>query len=229
MTRIAGHKPQRGFTIIELLIATLVFAMVLMLITYGVISFTKSYLKGINQSRTQNVARNVIEGISQAVQFSGGQVTVYVPAGGSKGFCIDNQRYSYVTGVQLTEGTPGTNQSQRVLVLDEPGNCGGLQPQNVRAGVGSILGKEMLAPGMRLAKMNVEQVGTTPMYRIQVRVVYGDDDLLCSPSAGDCDNTNTTTNLNRDDLTCKQAISGSQYCAVSELSTTIKKRLNQTP
>jgi prepilin-type N-terminal cleavage/methylation domain-containing protein len=223
-------KRQAGFTIIELLIATVVFAMVLMLITYGVISFSKAYLKGVNQSRTQNVARNIVESVAQSIQFSGGQVTVYVPVGGVRGFCIDNQRYSYVTGVQLTESnTPTANQSRRVMVLDEPGNCGGLTPQNVRGAVNTVLGKEQLSNGMRLAKLNVAQIGTTPMYRVQARVVYGDDELLCSPSANDCGNTAASTNLNRDDLVCKSAISGSQYCAVSELSTIVKKRLNQTP
>jgi prepilin-type N-terminal cleavage/methylation domain-containing protein len=68
------RKSQAGFTIVELMIATLVFAVVLILITVGVLTFTRSFFKGINQSRTQNAARTVIETISQGIQFSGGEV-----------------------------------------------------------------------------------------------------------------------------------------------------------
>jgi hypothetical protein len=52
--------------------------------------------------------------------------------------------------------------------------------------------------------------GTTGLYSIDVRVVYGDDDLLINPTA-----TNAT---------CKVG-SGSQFCAVSELSTVVQQRI----
>ena len=53
------QSSQSGFTIVELMIATLVFAMVLLVITVGVMSFTRAYYRGINQSNTQRVARAV--------------------------------------------------------------------------------------------------------------------------------------------------------------------------
>lgn len=204
----------RGFTIVELMIATLVFSVVLILITVGVLTFTKSYYQGMNQSNTQNAARTVIESISQAIQFSGDEVTVPITSNnGSLGFCIGNQRYSYYLGGQLwDDGTPDAalHQVGHALVVDKPGSCAGLAAQDVRAG--TVAGEEMLQPRMRLSKLTVENL-TGGLYRVTVRVVFGDDDLLNNPADQDAN--------------CKVSISGSQFCAQSELSTIVKKRIDQ--
>lgn len=217
-------KNQTGFTIVELMIATLVFSMVLILITVGVLSFTKAYYKGVNQSNTQNTARQIIENVAQAIQFSGDKVTTNLGttgSNGSKGFCIGNQRYSYIEGWQLTDGTPDTSVSQtkHVLLRDSPGTCSGLPAQDVRDN--NANGTELLQPNMRIAKLSVAQVGSDGLYRVTVRVVYGDDDLLYSPS-------NNSAGPKAQDATCRASISGSQYCAQAELSTVVKKRIMPT-
>lgn len=219
---------QAGFTIIELLIATLVFSLVLILITISVLTFTKAYFRGVNQSNTQNAARTIIENISQAIQFSGDAVNpTLTPAGdGSQGFCIGNQRYSFITGWQLMDGTVNTNlkQTKHALVMDAASNCSGLPAQPVQNG--NPVGTELLSPRMRLTKMKVEPTSDTSVWRVTVRVVFGDNDLLCSPSVqGDCQSSNDTTSLDKPDLTCKVAFAGSEYCATSELSTVVKKRI----
>lgn len=220
-------RHQAGFTIVELMIAMLVFAVVLILITTGVLTFTQSYFKGINQSKTQTAARTTLETISQAIQFSGGSVNgALTETNGVKGFCVGNQRYSFVTGKQLTDTAPAGNQVARVLIVDELGNCGSAAAHDI---VDSLPagGRELLAPGMRLSKLLVEdQAGG--LYKVTVRVVYGDDDLLCSPAAGDC-TAQAITNLDANDLSCRFAFQGAQYCAYSELSTVVKKRIGQTP
>jgi len=209
-----GQKKRQksGFTIIELMIATLVFSVVMILITTGVLTFTKSYYRGLNQSSTQNAARTILENISQAIQFSGDAVTVPITANnGSQGFCVGNQRYSYLLGGQLWDGTPDVAQHQvsHALVLDQSGSCGGASAQNL-TGAG-VTGTELLQPRMRLSKLDVTQI-SGGLYRITVRVVFGDDDLLNNPTAANA--------------SCKVSISGSQYCAQSELSTIVKKRID---
>jgi type II secretory pathway pseudopilin PulG len=216
-----SHRPRTrttaGFTIVELMIATLVFSMVLLLITIGVLSFTRSYYKGINQSNTQNAARTIQEAIAQAIQFSGDTVTSPIGtagSNGSQGFCIGNQRFSYALGWQLwDEGTLDTalNQTRHALVVDKPGNCGGLDAQDVRSN--TVDGTELLQPRMRLSKLSIERIGTTDMYRINIRVVYGDNDLLDDPTGPNA--------------SCKTGQSGSQYCAQAELTTVVKKRITQ--
>jgi len=219
----AKRPAQTGFTIIELLIATLVFSMVMILITVGVLSFTRAYYKGVNQSNTQNVARTVLEAIAQRIQFSGDKVTSPIGQApdGSVGFCIGNERYSYLPGWQLTDTAPnqGLSQSKHALVRDSPGLCGGLSAQPVRDG-STVSGTELLSPGMRISKLSVEKLANGEMYRITVRVVYGDDDLLFSQSGN-------AAGPKAADAACLASISGAEYCAESELSTVVQKRITQ--
>lgn len=231
--RVRGNEKQipalsaAGFTVVELLIATLVFSMVLVLITIGVMSFTKAYYRGITQSNTQNTTRVILENISQSIQFSGTAVTSPIAngPGSSVGFCIGNQRFSYMLHKQLVDSSPTAGQSLHVLVRDSPGDCAGLSAQDV---AGSPNGTELLSPNMRLTKLAVTPVASiNDLWKINIRIVYGDDELLCSPSAGDCGSTTTSSNLNNADLACKAAIIDSQFCAVSELTTTVEKRINK--
>jgi prepilin-type N-terminal cleavage/methylation domain-containing protein len=225
--RHAARK-QAGFTIIELLIATLVFALVLVIITISVLTFTKTYFRGVNQAATQTAARTIVESIAQAIQFSGNAVNPQITPNpnGSNGFCIGNQRYSYILYWQLVDGTPDVtlNQSKHALVKDSSSSCAGATAQDMRSG--GIVGTELLPPNMRLAKLRIEQVGDPTVWKVTIRVVYGDNDLLCSPAvAGDCSSPVTTSPIDKSDLSCKVAFSGSQYCAASELSTIVKKRV----
>lgn len=216
MSRPTRKPAAAGFTIVELLIAMLVFSMVLILITVGVLSFTKSYYRGINQSNTQNTARTVLENIAQAVQFSGEDVTTDLGTNnGSQGFCLGNQRYSYLLGKQVWDDgapNPALNQSRHALVLDQNGSCSGASPQDVASLPANTPG-ELLQPRMRLSKLSVVQLGTSNLYQVTIRIVYGDDDLLNNPTGANA--------------SCKVGISGSQYCAQAELTTTVKKRIVQ--
>jgi prepilin-type N-terminal cleavage/methylation domain-containing protein len=209
-------KKQQGFTIVELMIATLVFSLVIILITVGVLSFTRSYYKGVNQSGTQSTARLIIEDIAQAIQFSGGAVQPVLgtsTSGNSQGICIGNVRYSFVKGKQFsTDATLTADQAKHGLVSDKGSLCAGSDAQDVEGA--SVVGTELLSPNMRLSKLVVAPVaGTTDMYSITIRIVYGDADLLVNPTA--------------DDARCQTGISGTQYCAQSELTTIVKKRIAQ--
>jgi hypothetical protein len=88
-----------------------------------------------------------------------------------------------------------------------------MQSQDLSAApvAGSV---ELLQQRMRLAKLQITPIGAGgELYRITIRVVYGDDDLISNPT--------------QDNAACKVSISGSQYCAQSDLSTVVKKRITQ--
>lgn len=216
------QKNLKGFTIIELMVATMVFSVVLLLITLGVIRFNQAYYRGLTQSSTQNAARSIMENIAQAIQFSGDQVTSPIGtsgSGASVGFCIGNQRYSYLLGWQLVDGgvDVSKHQTNHAAVMDMSGNCSGLNAQNMQGS--GVTGTELLSPKMRVAKLNVSPVaGSNRLYKIIIRVVYGDDDLLISPSGA-------SPAAIAPDATCKGG-AGSQFCAASELSTIVQKRIN---
>lgn len=195
---------QEGFTIVELMIATLVFSIILLVITVGVIHFTNAYYKGVNSSTTQNTARSVIDAVSQAIEFGGGYFS-----SGPTTYCIGNLQFDYVLGSEL-ESAPAGTQTKNAL-YQSPGNgssCSALAG-NLKTGVNVPNGKELLGANMRISKFVITQL-PNKQFSIDVRVAYGDDGLLRNPAS------TTAACLDQ---------SGSQFCAVSELTTIVQSRV----
>lgn len=228
---------QAGFTIIELLVATLVFSVILVVITSGIIHFTENYYKGLHESSTQTTARNVMNVISQNLQYGGG-ADAYITNTDTTGetdkyICIGSVQINYKIGPQLgSDGTYGVV----VSAVDPLAGCGAYRP-------GITKGKELLAPKMRLANLCVNNCsGATSgsLYTVNVGIVYGDVDLLCarkitpaSTSQGGCgsgapafvagDYSLWNDPVVGASIGCKGG-SGSQFCAASRLSTQIVAR-----
>src|SRR3989344_1450589 len=158
------QRHNKGFTIIELMIATTVFSLVLLLCTYGLIQVSRVYYKGVTSGRVQETLRTVTDNVTRVIQFSGGTV-VPPPTTTTNGtpfvFCIDDQRYSVVTDRQLVEGNPNETQSQisHVLVVDTfPGCNSSSAPQDLTQA--AISGQELLSPNMRLSKFEIKNIST---------------------------------------------------------------------
>jgi prepilin-type N-terminal cleavage/methylation domain-containing protein len=60
----------KGFTVIELLIATVIFSIVLLVLTQTIISITNNYYHGVIQTQTEQVVKNINNDIVQQIQFS---------------------------------------------------------------------------------------------------------------------------------------------------------------
>lgn len=216
----ARRKPlalqQGGFTLVELMIATVVFSVVLLIITVGILQISRVYIKGTTENATQNTARTIMDTISQSIQFGGGNVATTTGGaatpGSPKAFCVGSQRYTYALGYQVVDGTPngGLSQTNHALASDSIANCSQTTVQSLNGP--TISGRELLAPNMRLSKFEVNQVsGSTNLYRVTIRIVYGDNDLLDDPTSANA--------------RCKGAVAGTQFCAMSELSTVVVKRV----
>lgn len=209
------HTNSQGFTVIELMIATAVFAVVLVVVTAGILQVSRLYYKGVTASNTQNTARSVIDTISQAIQFGGGAVVptssgVATPTA-PKVFCIGDQRFTYDLGWQVVDTAPNStkHQAYHALVQDTLAGCNASSVQALNTQ--TVLGRELLSPNMRLSKLNVTAIGTN-QYRVELRIIYGDDDLLKPPQ----DSATTT---------CINETAGTQFCSVIELSTVVTKRV----
>lgn len=201
---------QNGFTILELMIATTVFGVLLMILTFATIFITKQFYSGLTQARTQQVARTIVDQISRSIQFSSGTVTDTDPDATYAGLvCAADRGFNYILFQQLTEPPIDASRHQvnRVTsVASGAGSCN-RQPLN------GLVGDELLGNGMRLTKLDVAPVaGTNGAWSITVRVVYGDDDLL----------TDSTDPIDPN-VSCKSG-AGSQFCATSELTVTVFKR-----
>jgi prepilin-type N-terminal cleavage/methylation domain-containing protein len=215
---------QCGFTIVELMISTVVFSMVLLICTTGLLQISRSYYRGVVSSRTQETTRSILEDVSEAIRLGGGTVEPRLrvtPGGPVQGACAGGKRYSYELNKQLDDTVAS---KRHVLLADEMAVCSSATPaQDVNAF--AILGREMMSNRMRLVDFSICAPGDAPadcptgappatssLYKVTIRVAAGDDDLLAD-SDGD------------GKVECRIQRSGGQFCAVSELSTTVQKRL----
>lgn len=221
-------KRAAGFTIMELMIATVVFSVVLLLVTAGILQISRVYYKGLTESSTQNTARNIIDTIAQGIQFSGSEVglTDGTTPGQDYSFCIGNKQYTYRLGSQVMNNPSSSDQSWHALVetrISGNGSCSGLAAQSLNQQ--TVNGRDLVGQRMRLAKFSIERLAADSddrRYRVTVRVVYGDADLLRSPKNPSFPVEQAAM---EPDATCQSVRAGTQFCAVSELSTVVVKRV----
>lgn len=221
--RFGKKKNDSGFTIIELMIATLVFSTVLAMLTAGVIYFTNMYYKGMNLTNTQRITRAITDNISQAIQFSGGNIASGATEDGLQVICIGSKRYTFVPGRMVTKnGQPtsaGDDAGYRGLFVDTvQSGCNASMAalsatdfrsrQNI-SGAGLVSPLELLGSRMRLTHLSVDPAGVNT-FNIQISVASGDEDLITSKIGYN--------------VRCKSS-AGSQYCATSKLTTTVVKRV----
>lgn len=207
-------KSEGGFTLLELLIATSVFSIVLLIVTSGIIRLGQSYYKGIIQSRTQETARSAATEISRSFQFAGGDK---VNGGGDNQFCIGDTRYTYFLNQQVKDGAEG-------LLAER------MQAGKPCDGGDTVSRQELLGNNMRLLKFNVSQADSqAKTWRVEMSVAYGDDDLLShytndsQPEGWNGSDPNVSAVHN---AVCKSGIPGGAFCATSQLDILVKKRLN---
>lgn len=207
-------KKQEGFTIVELLIATMVFSVVLLLCAAGLIRIGKAYNKGVISSRTQEAARNVIESVSQAIQLNSGYFSGLRgpgPDGETHAYCFGARQFSFIKNKNVVSGSsPSTSETRHALV-SHPASSGGcpISASVATINTDAINGQELLSPRMQLADLSVDHQGNGK-YEVRVKVLYGEDDLFLNPNS-----VNATCNSG----------SGSEFCAVSELKTIVYKRV----
>lgn len=213
-----------GFTIVELMIATMVFSVIMLVAAGAVVRFTSNFQRGITYSTTQNTTRSIIETIAESVQFYGNSGIK-----GEKGvfYCVGSTSYRYIIGKQL-------NESQKHILVENkkglPLGCDG-DTQSLQSSPPKPDAQELLAPNMRLVKFDIEEQ-SNGLVKITVKIAYGDNDLLCSVNMpGNCNDQNLSeANFSNppagmlEGLQCKGQ-KGSQYCAVSEITTTVKNRV----
>jgi prepilin-type N-terminal cleavage/methylation domain-containing protein len=223
------HDHERGFTIIELMIATAILATILVLLTAMIIGIGKLYYKGLNQARVQDATRSVIDDVSQQLQLSGATpllVNANISGIPMNAYCIGTTRYSFVVGKQIGTGTDittsGTTPQIPHVLWRDTNTSGGCAPLDLTqndptaaAPVGtSANGSELTPPNSRLTDFSIAGMppaGVSP-YAVSIEVAYGNSDLLSSTSgpAGS--------------VVCK-VTAGEQYCATASLTTTIVSRL----
>jgi prepilin-type N-terminal cleavage/methylation domain-containing protein len=237
--KIKPTNKQSGFTIIELMIASLVFATLLLIITTATIQLSKSYFKGVSQANTQNVARNINTTVSKAIQFSSSVVgpitsTTLDSPNTTVWYCIDNQVFIFSEGVIYSNTSSPSISNVGLISVISP-SC------PAAATVASLIsgGIELLNPNMSVSQLDIVTANapTNSLYSIDLIVSNApSSSLLCNNAigglaAGSCQpgalDSTLATQLYGPQVKCKYQ-EGDQYCASASLNNIIalERKLN---
>jgi prepilin-type N-terminal cleavage/methylation domain-containing protein len=246
------QRNQNGFTIIELMIATSVLSVILVLVTILMMSIGNLYYKGVNQARTQDNVRSISDELGQQLQLSSQPPAESDSAASTNKFsdlvvhayCVGTTRYSYVTGVAVDttfaggDGHPLPGDNLRHVLWRDTIPSGAecvaadltASTPKDKSGNGAN-GTELIAPRSRLTQFCIGTIdptnhlcttNTDSPYSIEVGVAYGDYDLL--KDAGPPSFSDLAKNLNFPNALCKGG-TGDRFCATAYLHTTVVKRL----
>ncbi len=217
------RKNNTGFTIIELLVATAVFSVVLLGAAATILQTSRLYYKGIISSRTQTAAREMLESISRPIQLEKQTVIKPINVGmtGSyqvQALCVGTTRITYVIGLESDQNVSIDEAATKIRhaawrdVIASPQECATGIP-DLQAVKPTANGVDLLGQHMRLSDLTLESLQATRqgVWKVRVSVLYGERSLM-SPAAG-------IPNA------CLGAIAGSQWCARTTYETMVYKRI----
>ncbi|MEK7471933.1 MAG: hypothetical protein AAB624_01665, partial [Patescibacteria group bacterium] len=125
-------------------------------------------------------------------------------------FCVGDSRYRAIMNRKLGD-TGVTTVLQRIAYS---GAC-------VTTDTGFAGATELAVKNMRILKLSIIRSTTNPyIWTLDIRLALGDSDIFDYPVAG-----STDTPAVYGAAICKSGISGSQFCATSELSSTLLRRV----
>lgn len=233
-TRLKFQRNFGGFTIIELMLATVVFSLVLMLCLTGLIQVGRVYFKGVTQARTQEAARVLMDEITQSIQFSADVIELSPgPAGPNvqsanpasdnyRTLCVGDKRISFVIDRQVTgvvDETATVKTTPHAVWIDNFSSCANANPEQVDLGlpIPTTGGREILGENMRLSRLNIGAVDSSArLWNVRIGVVYGAQDLI---EYADSDGDGIR------EARCRPGTSGTEYCAFSELNSMVQRRV----
>lgn len=226
LSKLKTKQSKSGFTIIELMIATTIFSLVLMICLAGILQITKMYYRSVTQNNTRETARSIADEIGESIRFSSQAIRLGPAVNGPQindlsdtttdtgYFCIGDKRYTYAIDRQVKpEPLSNTKQKKHALWVDTEGGCAG--PLDLDADKPSASGRDLIPLNMRLYELSITNSPTNDgVYEVSVGVAYGDDDLLSPRPA-----------QSPTELTCEGAFAGAEFCATTNLKVTVQKRL----
>lgn len=196
-------RSAKGFTIVELMVASTVFAVILLIVAGTIVRFTNTFQKGVIDGNTQNVTRSIADTISNAVKY-GEKVEKQ-----GLGYCVGSTMYAFTPKIQY-------DGSDTKYALREIRGAGAGCSITLDPGFDpAAQGQELIGTDMRLSHFSISPLPCEDVCTVSVIVAYGGNDLI----------ENWDKNYDPDDPgTHPKCFSraGSQFCSVRELSVTIK-------
>lgn len=214
----------KGFTILELLIATAISSGAILLLMFGFLSMSVTYTKGLTVAETQNTARDVLNTVSQSIEFADpatiNPAYINTPSATSASgwFCANNSIFVYTLGVKVTSTTHALVENS---ILGDSG-CPNSGITTATDYINSnTTAQELLGPNMRLTAFNV-RAGADNTYTINIKVAYGEDAVLQGSTI--YDENPLYYDIGSNQVKCNGQI-GQDFCATSALQTVVESRL----
>jgi prepilin-type N-terminal cleavage/methylation domain-containing protein len=222
---------QRGFTVVELLIATTVFSIVLLTALIGFIRIGNLFYKGVSIAQTQDNANSLYKDVAgnfqSAASVGGAQNSI---SGTYDYYCIGGTRYTYRINKEVLQSDPlNHSPSGNFGVLKDilPGNGACAEPCDDTSSspcLGSTVRLsnpvELLGEKTRIEKFNITQSTTTSnLYTIAIILAYGDDTAL--------DYSIKTPAVDYSTVFCPGGTTSQQFCAISSVDTAIYRGWHQ--
>lgn len=214
----------KGFTIIELMIATTIFAVIMIITTTAIIGISKTYIQGLVESQNQNTTRRVVSQISQDIQFNN-QATINIngisglgrtPLSSTGWFCIGQDVYV----VQLDQEI--LNSGDWALIRYSSSSCPGSQPTFTNGlptnppytyNAGSV--EELLTTNQQLARFSIIEING--YYKISATVAYGNSSVLQAILPNPNDGVN---------YECNTSSFSINFCSITSLTNSIEPSIN---
>lgn len=206
---------QKGFTILELTIATAIFSVLLVTALTAFVQISKMFNKGVLISRSGATIRDVSDDMAQNINASK-SITLPTNTGwtGVQYMCLGSTRYTFALKRTYNQ-TANIGQATLGLVKDVlPGSGGCANPNGGTPFQANA--EELLGDRMMLSALNVSASAAQGLYRLDLQIAFGDyngsanDDFIDDPDTSGY-------------LLCNSSPGSSTFCATSRLSTFINK------
>jgi prepilin-type N-terminal cleavage/methylation domain-containing protein len=192
---------QRGFTIVELMIAISVFAVAMILVTAGVIVIGRQYQQGTNRVKLESATREVHQNVTDAIKFAGEEIENPPDIGSWRSTCIGNQQYVYAATPDPLSQAAYNGLNRGLFVQTKPtGPC--------------------------TTVLSGDSKNLLPENAVVLKFSVGGDQVSTVFAAADGDLLNLTSPQTPDDVVCRANIAGKEFCAVVKLDSTALRRVN---
>lgn len=219
------RKSGGGFTITELLVATAVFSAVLLLIIVGFTQIGRLFYKGVTVSQTRQTATQIQQAVSNDIRLSATAVTpvsYQCPAGGCangstgtiSAWCVGNHLYIPLTNNRVDLSAHDFSAKFGLIQAQLPGGAcsGGVYASTDVAAMKPV---EMLGDDMRINWFDIEPTpNSSGVFTVSITVAYGEDAAF----------VNGTLFNQPNPPQCRGISTGSQFCSVAQLNTTVSNR-----
>lgn len=212
-----------GFTIIELLIATTVFAVMLLLAQSIFVQIGHLFYRGVSITNTQETANHVFQDITG--NFQNAQTVNSGASSGYTYYCVGNSRYIYqidkpVDSSAATDHSAGGNYGILKDILPGAGNaCAPPCDPSGSCPNGWVPFKnpvELLGDKMRVGQFSIVQSTTTSnLYNVSIVIAYGDNNSVTYRTTGDPSTIACASDRQNN------------FCAVSSINTSVFKGIHQ--